>query len=96
MKWMMDSDRITAANNELVEYGFLDIVEEGGLFKKPKVCALSERWREISVKLMEDPARGRMITRGRWSPYRKPGKTGRRRSGGKIAPLLSTGKKGGI
>lgn len=71
LPWAGRPARIVAANDELVEYGFLDIVEEGGLYRKPKVCALSERWKEISMKLLADPARGRMVTRGRWVPYRK-------------------------
>ncbi|MDA2916383.1 hypothetical protein MYX64_06025 [Nitrospinae bacterium AH_259_B05_G02_I21] len=44
LTYIATKNTITRAIGELVERGFLDIVEYGGLFNRPSKYTLSERW----------------------------------------------------
>ena len=42
---LMDTHRFKKSIDMLVEFGFIDIVRSGGVWKKCNIFALSERWR---------------------------------------------------
>jgi len=42
---IMSSKRFTKALKELVSNGLIDIVRSGGLYKKPNIFGLSDRWK---------------------------------------------------
>ena len=43
--WLMGSHRFKKSIDMLVEFGFIDIVRSGGVWKRCNIYALSERWR---------------------------------------------------
>ncbi len=69
---------------ELIRAGFIILVQQGGLGRKPNIYALSEKWRETSAALLRDPSAGHVVRRligkltvEEWQPLRKArGKTG--------------------
>ncbi|MBA7712518.1 hypothetical protein ES703_121495 [subsurface metagenome] len=42
---IMSSKRFTKALKELVNNGLIDIIRSGGLYKKPNIFGLSDRWK---------------------------------------------------
>ena len=44
-KWLMGSHRFKKSIDMLVEFGFIDIIRSGGVWKQCNIFALSERWR---------------------------------------------------
>lgn len=44
-KHLQSSHRFKASIDHLVEYGFIDVIESGGVWKKCNIYGLSERWR---------------------------------------------------
>jgi hypothetical protein len=36
------------ARNQLIEKGFIDVIQRGGLWKQPTIYGLSERWRKYT------------------------------------------------
>jgi hypothetical protein len=59
VSWKLTFKAFDKARRELVEAGFIRIVDPGGLLKRPALYALSEGWRkEISKRLADDPGAG--------------------------------------
>jgi len=58
VSWKLAFKVFDRARRELVDAGFVDIVDPGGLSygakKNPAMYALSDRWKEVSKKLMDD------------------------------------------
>jgi len=49
-KWEITNRQFTPAIDQLIKYGFIDIVTPGGeLFKSATVYGLSERWRKYNL-----------------------------------------------
>jgi hypothetical protein len=59
VSWRLTFKAFDKARRELVEAGFVRIVEPGGLFKHPAVYALVEGWRgEVAKRLAGEPGAG--------------------------------------
>ena len=43
-KWLMGTHRFKKSIDMLVEFGFIDIVRSGGVWKRCNIYALSDRW----------------------------------------------------
>lgn len=96
-EWMMRREQRAAADRELVEKGFLNLVVPAGRLTAA-VYSRSERWKEVSKKILADPAQGAVIvlrvpTKGkegisRWEPSRRPKNPTQRECGmkGKTPP----------
>jgi hypothetical protein len=57
ISWKLTFKVFVEARSELVEAGFIDIVNPGGRSpggKNPTIYALSERWKEVSKRLMKN------------------------------------------
>ena len=48
-RWLMGEHRFKQSIDNLVNYGFLDVVRSGGVWKKCNIYALSERWRRYGT-----------------------------------------------
>jgi DNA-binding PadR family transcriptional regulator len=57
ISWRMSRGSYFVAMRELRDFGFIKVVEQGGLYHKPSVYCLSEEWRQISVKIMDSEGR---------------------------------------
>ena len=51
------------AREELVRAGFIAIIRQGGLERRPNIYALSEKWRQVSAALLRDPSAGSVVRR---------------------------------
>lgn len=60
VEWMMRREHRAAADRDLVEKGFLDVIKLAGRLT-PAVYSVSERWRKISQDLIKDSTQGRVI-----------------------------------
>lgn len=58
VSWKLTFPVFDKARRELIEAGFIRIVDPGGLLRRPTVYAMSEGWREISKDLARNPAAG--------------------------------------
>lgn len=76
--------RFKQARQELLDLGFVDLKAHGGIAQpggaKCAVYAPSERWREISSRILVDPAHGRVVWRrfgsrrvSTWEPLKRKG-----------------------
>ncbi len=57
IKWKMSPSTFSKAIQELVHYGFIRFVEHGGLYRRPNVFALSERWKTKSKEIVDKEGR---------------------------------------
>jgi len=57
VSWRMNCRTYSQKIQELTRYGFIDIKERGGLYKRPNVYALSERWRNRSIEIVDKEGR---------------------------------------
>jgi len=57
VSWRMSRGTFYKKIKELIKYGFIRIVSQGGLYKKPNVYALSNRWEEKSIKIVDKEGR---------------------------------------
>jgi len=55
--WRMAKDTYTKHMRQIMRYGFLRIVEHGGLPNRPNIYALSESWRRISREVVDKSGR---------------------------------------
>lgn len=55
--WRMSKGTFTKKMRELVGYGFVDLVEPGGLPKRPAVYKLSQRWKKKSQEIVSKEGR---------------------------------------
>lgn len=55
--WRMSKGTYTKRMRELVEHGFVDVVDPGGLPRRPTVYRLSEKWKEFSRKIVDKKGR---------------------------------------
>ena len=79
VSWRLCYSTFDRARRELVDAGFVRIIDPGGLLKRPAIYALSEAWREKAKALAHDDAAGRFVNvrtkDGRlvsvWQPVKK-------------------------
>ena len=57
VSWRMNSSTFSKRLKELIDYGFIRRAVKGGLFKNPNVYALSERWKEKSIEIVDKEGR---------------------------------------
>ena len=57
VSWLMSANTYWLRIKALIKYGFIKVVEHGGLYKKPTVYALSEGWRKKSVEIVDKEGR---------------------------------------
>lgn len=50
--WRMARGTYTKSMRQIVRFGFLRIVEHGGLPKRPTIYALSESWKRVSREIV--------------------------------------------
>jgi len=55
--WRMNFHTFSKKIEELIHYGFIDIKERGGLYRRPNVYALSERWKTRSIEIVDKEGR---------------------------------------
>ena len=55
--WKMNRATFSRAIKELIEYGFIRIIQHGGLPKIPNIFALSNRWEEKSREIVKTEGR---------------------------------------
>jgi len=55
--WRMNLHTFSIKIEELIHYGFIDIRERGGLYRRPNVYALSERWKTKSLEIVDKEGR---------------------------------------
>jgi len=53
VRWRMSRTSICDGMAELCKFGFIKVVEAGGLLRKPSVYALSEEWKKISCRIVD-------------------------------------------
>lgn len=46
------TETISKSLKELLNFGFIDVIQRGGLFKKPSIYRLSDRWKQISCQIL--------------------------------------------
>jgi hypothetical protein len=63
VSWKFTFYAFSKARAELVQAGFIRVVEPGGLLRRPGIYALSDGWRERSKALADDPQAGRCVWR---------------------------------
>jgi hypothetical protein len=51
--WRMSRGSYCQKMEELCRYGFIRIVEHGGLLKRPNIYALSDTWRGVSKEIVD-------------------------------------------
>jgi len=51
--WRMSRQTFAKAIRALESYGFIRIVQKGGLYKRPNVYALSEGWKRRSIGIVD-------------------------------------------
>ena len=49
-KNIMAIDTFVKSRNKLIESGFIEVIERGGLFKQPAIYGLSNRWKKYGTK----------------------------------------------
>lgn len=57
VSWLMSLNTYWRKIKKLIEYGFIKRVVSGGMYKNPTVYALSERWRQISIDIVDKEGR---------------------------------------
>lgn len=57
VSWRMSKNTFWKKIKELIEYGFLKVVEHGGMFNNPTVYALSEHWQKKSREIVDKEGR---------------------------------------
>jgi hypothetical protein len=57
IKWKMSKGSFCSGMRELVDKGFIKIVEQGGLFRRPTIYALSGEWKDYSRKIVDKEGR---------------------------------------
>jgi len=57
VKWRMSKDSRRKAIQELINRGFIRIVQPGGLLGNPDIFALSNEWESISRKIVDKAGR---------------------------------------
>jgi len=57
VSWRMNLHTFSIKIKELIHYGFIDIRERGGLYRRPNVYALSERWKTKSLEIVDKEGR---------------------------------------
>lgn len=55
--WRMSFGTYSKKIQELIDYGFIKIVEHGGLPKRPTVYALSNGWEKKSIEIVDKEGR---------------------------------------
>ena len=53
VNWRMSRGTHVSKMKELVNFGFIDLVEHGGLFRRPSVYRLSMKWKRISREIVD-------------------------------------------
>lgn len=61
VRFRMGQRAFKAAVRELIDGGFIDLVEHGGLFGKAARYTTSERWRATSLELEADATKGQFV-----------------------------------
>lgn len=57
VSWRMNFHTFSIKIEELIHYGFIDIRERGGLYRRPNIYALSERWKTKSLEIVDKEGR---------------------------------------
>jgi hypothetical protein len=57
VSWHMSRGSYCRGMEELCQYGFIKVVEPGGLLRKPTVYALSEGWKNVSRQIVDKEGR---------------------------------------
>jgi len=71
VNWKLTFKAFDLARRELIDAGFLRVVETGGLYGKPTIYALSDTWKTVTaMRLAADPDAGYLKN------YRVKGKAG--------------------
>jgi len=52
VSWKMNSRTFKSKKQELLDKGFIKVVDQGGLFNRPAVYALSNNWERISREIV--------------------------------------------
>jgi hypothetical protein len=105
VQWKMSFSTFDRGRRELIDGGFVVILERHGLDRMATVYGLSESWREISGKILSDPEAGRIVRRIRrvdgksqiveeWEPTKPTANAARRANWEKAQSALKRRESG--
>ena len=57
VKWKMSTQSYVKGMRELCDYGFIRIVEPGGLPRRPTIYAISDAWKRIGAEIVNTEGR---------------------------------------
>jgi hypothetical protein len=57
VSWRMSCHSFKKRIQELIHYGFIDLIEKGGLYKQPNIYKRSNRWEHVSKEIVDKEGR---------------------------------------
>ncbi|MFW6131526.1 MAG: hypothetical protein ACOC5F_02900 [Candidatus Aminicenantaceae bacterium] len=72
VQWKMNARTYRLKKQELIDKGFIRVVDPGGLYKRPSVYELSNEWERISLEIVDKEGKEAIKFRKKTYPQKLP------------------------